>query len=341
MHKNSYGQIKLSSHLLILVAIACSSVVSGCSSLSALGIPVGGSNNEIIGPAKRISETPRQAILTSKELAKSPLPTYIVELGDTILVEPIKFDATIRLPGDQVVKPDGTISLGEFGRYSAVNKTVEQIQEEVQELINGRIRQNFEIEFERERRHREEDRDLNMAPEVANNFDGSANTNEEATDLSIATENTQEERVLLDRRIQEAISQNEISVRLVNWESKRYYVLGEVNSPGFFTVRGGETVLDAIVEAGGITNSANKHQIIVARPSRCNDCRVVMKVCYDQIVQLGDASTNYQLQPGDRVFVPSLTFLEDVKKSLRFGKDANCPRCANCQRGCNLPEGCD
>ena len=35
-----------------------------------------------------------------------------------------------------------------------------------------------------------------------------------------------------------------------------------------------------------------------------------MRVCYQQIVQLGDASTNYQLQPGDRVFVPGANCYE-------------------------------
>ena len=34
-------------------------------------------------------------------------------------------------------------------------------------------------------------------------------------------------------------------------------------------------------------------------------CRVVLPICYDNIVQLGDTSTNYQLAPGDRIFVPS------------------------------------
>ena len=35
-------------------------------------------------------------------------------------------------------------------------------------------------------------------------------------------------------------------------------------------------------------------------------------VCYQQITQLGDTTTNYQLQPGDRVFVPSKGTLEGL-----------------------------
>ena len=144
----------------------------------------------------------------------------------------------------------------------------------------------------------------------------------------------------LERSISDATLANKISARIVNWDSKRIYVLGEVNSPGSFVYLGSETVLDAILEAGGLTANANQHQIIVARPSNCNDCRTVMQVCYDQLVQLGDTSTNYQLRPGDRVFVPTLTFAEDLKRSLKLNKNDRCPRCAKCPKGCNLPQGC-
>jgi len=67
----------------------------------------------------------------------------------------------------------------------------------------------------------------------------------------------------------------------------------------------------------------------------------VMTVCYDQIVQLGDTTSNYQLMPGDRVFAPSLTFMEDLKQSFSCNKDERCPRCAGCQSGCDLPNGCE
>ncbi|MEM9942882.1 MAG: hypothetical protein AAF939_15060, partial [Planctomycetota bacterium] len=82
------------------------------------------------------------------------------------------------------------------------------------------------------------------------------------------------------------------------------------------------------------------HQIIVSRPTDCGSCRIIAKICYDQIVQLGDSSTNYQLQPGDRVFVPSLTFMEDLRQTLSLGQDVSCPRCACPPVGCDLPQGC-
>jgi polysaccharide biosynthesis/export protein len=96
-----------------------------------------------------------------------------------------------------------------------------------------------------------------------------------------------------------------ISVRLASRQSTVFYVLGEVNSPGAFPLNGRETVLDGILAAGGLNDRASRRDIIVSRPTHPDQGRVVLPVCYRDIVQLGDTTTNYQLQPGDRIYVPS------------------------------------
>ncbi len=303
--------------LVALLLLLVGGLASGCSTLSSLGLQFGGSNNVILRSANAISDAPGQSLLLPKELAKQSLDSYVVEIGDSILIEPVRFDSTIRLPGDQVVQPDGKVSIGEFGSFSAVNKTLEQIEMEIQLIINEQIR-------------------LDMSSEKLDGTNAD-NSNYFGDESKIEADDPDE----IQRRMEASIRQNKISARLVSWDSKVIYVLGEVNSPGSFSYTGHQTVLDAIIEGGGLSAKANHHQIIVSRPTSCSSCRVVMKICYDQIVQLGDASTNYQLQPGDRVFVASLTFLEDLKKSLRFHADERCPRCAHCPQGCDLPAGCE
>lgn len=307
--------------------LLCFATLTGCSTLASIGLPVGSSANHIISSAKRISDAPGRALPMPSELTKQPLDVYMVEIGDTLFVEPVSFDATIRLPGDQVVKPDGRIALGEFGLIEAANKTVDQIQSDIQALIDERIRQELEFEFQEELRIEQASASESDRPEFET-ADGDRTDEDELR--------AQERRAAFEVRLAERLRQNRVSVRLVNWDSKKIYVLGEVNSPGFFGYVGNETVLDAIIEAGGLTAKANHHQIIVARPTPSGSCRIVMKVCYDQIVQLGDTSTNYQLFPGDRVFVPSETFLDDVKSTFSMKKNDSCPRCAPCQQGCQL-----
>jgi protein involved in polysaccharide export with SLBB domain len=103
-----------------------------------------------------------------------------------------------------------------------------------------------------------------------------------------------------------------VTVRLIGRNSKVYYVLGEVNAPGAFPITGRETVLDGIVAAGGITRRASEQNVVLSRPTPPEGCRVVYPVCYSNIVQLGDTATNYQLQPGDRIYVPGRGLLEGL-----------------------------
>ncbi len=127
-----------------------------------------------------------------------------------------------------------------------------------------------------------------------------------------------------------------ILVRLVNRVSKVYYVLGEVNTPGSFPLAGRETVLDGILAAGGLTDRASRDNIILTRPTAPHGCRVVIPICYSDIVQLGDTSTNYQLAPGDRIYVPSRGLLEDC---FLFHKKP-CAPCGRPQTPCALEGPC-
>lgn len=122
-----------------------------------------------------------------------------------------------------------------------------------------------------------------------------------------------------------------LSVRLVSDESSQVYVLGDVNAPGAYPIVGRETVLDTLISAGGLAVSANKHKLILTRPASPDQPRAIFPICYHQIVQLGDTSTNYQVQPGDRIYVPSLTMLEDIRQSLQW-KDQSCPHCQDFSR---------
>jgi hypothetical protein len=101
-----------------------------------------------------------------------------------------------------------------------------------------------------------------------------------------------------------------IVVRIGSRVSKVYYVVGEVNNPGAFQLQGRETVLDGLLAAGGLTDRASRVNIVLSRPTAPDSCRIVLPVCVREIVQLGDTTTNYQLAPGDRIYVPGKGFWE-------------------------------
>src|SRR5262249_48435571 len=116
----------------------------------------------------------------------------------------------------------------------------------------------------------------------------------------------------IDDRAKELNVAEKIVVRLITRDSKVFYVLGEVNAPGTFQLKGRETVLDALLAAGGLNSNASRKSIILVRPTAPDGCRIVLPVHYVTIVQLGDTTTNYQMRAGDRVFVPCRSFTEDL-----------------------------
>jgi polysaccharide biosynthesis/export protein len=68
--------------------------------------------------------------------------------------------------------------------------------------------------------------------------------------------------------------------------------------------------------------SASEQNVVLSRPTAPEGCRLVCPVCYTSIVQLGDTTTNYQLHPGDRIFVPSKGALENLFPSSHCRKDS-------------------
>jgi len=93
-------------------------------------------------------------------------------------------------------------------------------------------------------------------------------------------------------------------------------------------------VLDGIMAAGGLTSRASACDMLLARPTDPPSCRVTLPVCYRAITQLGDTTTNYQLRPGDRIFVARQSTFEE----LHFWRGSTtCPRCCDRQRACRDP----
>src|SRR5438093_355329 len=70
-----------------------------------------------------------------RELDQRVLAPYTVEPGDSVVIYPADLDSPVRLPGDQVIMPDGTISLGRFGEVIVAGKAVRDIENLVRAVI--------------------------------------------------------------------------------------------------------------------------------------------------------------------------------------------------------------
>ena len=94
-----------------------------------------------------------------------------------------------------------------------------------------------------------------------------------------------------------------VAVRLASSQSKFYYVLGTVGTPGRVKSVGNDTVLDAIAQAGLKSNSLPQKAYLV-RPHGLGGEDQVYKIDWFGIKDRGDTLTNYQIFPGDRLVVP-------------------------------------
>ena len=105
------------------------------------------------------------------------------------------------------------------------------------------------------------------------------------------------------RRQISARDTDRVFVDVTTYNSKNYYVQGEVLSAGRLPVTGNETILDAVNFAGGLTSQADRAHAVLYRQVPGTPLQS-LPVNIDEITMGNDPTTNYQLQPGDRLVIP-------------------------------------
>ena len=98
-----------------------------------------------------------------------------------------------------------------------------------------------------------------------------------------------------------------VLVDVVQYNSKTYMVIQDGGGAGEtvtrFPITGKEFVSDAIANVGGLREEASKRNIWVARRTPKLNEEQILPVDWVGMTQWGVTSTNYQLFPGDRVYV--------------------------------------
>jgi polysaccharide export outer membrane protein len=99
-----------------------------------------------------------------------------------------------------------------------------------------------------------------------------------------------------------------VNVDVFAYNSKAYYIIADNAGYGQPVVRlpytGNDTVLDAIGQIGGLPASASKKKIWIARPGPDHKIQI-LPVDWKGIAQDARVATNYQLFPGDRIYIQS------------------------------------
>lgn len=114
-------------------------------------------------------------------------------------------------------------------------------------------------------------------------------------------------KMVVEQHLSRYINEPEISVDILSYNSRAYYVISDGGGFGERVIRfpctGNETVLDAISQVEGLSEVSSRN-VWVARPAPAGTgCAQILDVNWKEIAAEGITTTNYQVLPGDRIYV--------------------------------------
>jgi polysaccharide export outer membrane protein len=260
---------------------------------------------------------------TPRELQKTSLPDYIIEPPDVLSIEAIRLVPkepyqlepldvisiiTNGLPpensltGNYPVQPNGTILLGShYGAFPAQGHTTAELQQAILKLLSEEYKApEVIVSIGQLAAQQQITGEHLVAP------DGKVNLGTYGR-VRLVGMTMEEARDAVEQHLSQYLQDPKISLDVLGYNSKVYYVVTQGAGLGDHVVilpsKGNETVLDAIGQIQGLTSHSST-RMWVARPGH-NGCGgdQILPVDWVAVTQRGDITTNYQLLPGDRLYV--------------------------------------
>lgn len=271
-----------------------------------------------------------------RELEKATIPVYRIEPPDILLIETVRdlkrasiplrpgdellIQATNTLPidpeddpttnaakvigGVYAIEVDGTIDLGpEYGRVKVAGLTIRDSREAIVVHLQN------EIGLTDPRVSVTNGTPGSLQPVAGEHLvqpDGTINLGLYGS-VHVAGLSVDEVRTTIERHLGQFIADPLVRVNVLGFNSKVVYVIMDGGGFGEQVVRlphtGNETVLDAISQVQGLSDVSSK-TMWVARPAPAQTgIAQTLPVDWRGITQDGVTATNYQLFPGDRIYV--------------------------------------
>jgi len=113
--------------------------------------------------------------------------------------------------------------------------------------------------------------------------------------------------------LSEYIIEPEVNVQILQYLSKVYYVIGEVNRPGKFFMKGNTIpVLEAIVQAGLPNKASSTRKCRLISPNNKGRSKVVYVNVYE-LLYGGNLKCNLDMKPGDVLYIPSTVIAKVIQ----------------------------
>jgi polysaccharide export outer membrane protein len=130
-------------------------------------------------------------------------------------------------------------------------------------------------------------------------------------------------KAAIEKHLSQFFLNPEIALDITGFNSSVYYVIfdggGAAEQVVRFPYLGSETVLDAIAQVNGLPAIASKNRVWLARPEEEDSADSVLPIDWRAITMRGQTRTNYQIQPGDRIYVaadPLIRITDHLNKAI-------------------------
>jgi len=235
-------------------------------------------------------------------LKQIPLPPYRAQVYDVLQIQVVGTLLDQPINDYYLIEGEGWIDLGAaYGKVYVVGMTIEEIKAATtRHLTQVLVSPGVSVQLARASGTQP------VTGEYLVSLDGTVNLRQygrvELAGLTIA-----EATAALERHLSQYFDSPEATVNVIAYNSKVYYVITEGASLGDNIVRmpitGKETVLDALSQIGGLSQLSSE-KIWIARPTPGNLAyEQILPVNYTAITRGAASATNYQILPGDRVFI--------------------------------------
>jgi len=252
-------------------------------------------------------------LLTVDALRLVPLPPYHVEPSDALFIRVEGVDPMNPIErGIAQIEPEGTLNLGlSYGRIRVVGMTVDEVKLAIEQHLRKdfpKVEANVSLYQSRAFQYVRGEHLVRMDGTISLGAYGS---------VYVTGMTLEDAKKSVEAQLAKFLLNPEVSLDVLAYNSKVFYVVTDGAGNGETVVRlpvtGNETVLDALSNVGGLAAQASKKRIWIARPAPANAAcgDQILPVDWNAIVQCGKTATNYQLLPGDRIYIkaqPLITF---------------------------------
>jgi len=241
-------------------------------------------------------------VLQIEVLKLVPIPPYRVQTFDVLQIRALGTLLDQPIDGFFLVEEDGTVTLGPaYGKVRVAGLAVRDIAKAIEAHL-GQILSAPEVSVTLAR--------TSSTQEVTGQYlvgpDGTINLRKYGL-VYLAGKSIAEAKLAIEERLSQHFDSPKVALEVLAYNSKVYYVVTEGAGLGDSVVRvpitGKETVLDALANVGGLSQVSST-KIWIARPAPGHvGCQQILPIDYDAITRGASTATNYQLMPGDRLFV--------------------------------------